>query len=55
MLQVSGRLLFSSPRLLVCNAICGGSTREGEGWRQAGGAGVSGAVEKDLERGQGHH
>lgn len=47
--QLSGLLLFSSPRLLVCHAICGSSTREGEGWRQAGGAGVPGAVEKDLE------
>lgn len=49
MQQVSGFLLFSSPRLLVCHAICGSNTREGEEWRQAGGAGVPGAVEKDLE------
>lgn len=48
MQRVSG-LMFSSPRLLVCNATCGSSTREGEGWRRAGGAGVPGAVEKDLE------
>lgn len=55
MQRVSGLHLFSSPRLLVCDAICGGSTREGEGWRRAGGAGVPGAVEKNLEGGQGHH
>lgn len=38
-----------TPRFFVCNAICGSSTGKRERRRQAGGAGVSGAVEKDLE------
>lgn len=39
----------ATPRLLVCNALCGSSTRTRKRRRPAGGAAVSGAVEADLE------
>lgn len=58
----SGQLFFSFVsvslsflRLLVCNALCGSSTRTRERGRQAGRAAVPGAVETDLERGQRYH
>lgn len=44
-----------APRLSVGDALCDSGARTGERRRQAGGAGVPGAVETDLERGQRHH
>lgn len=42
-------------RLSASDAICDSGAGKGERRRQAGGAGVPGAVETDLGRGQRHH